>query len=102
MGIGDKTDPTTDFFDTHRAQCLARSAKIRSVPEATATVTDMDQAVALCDVAIANGRQRLDMPAVVTKMPALVTKYQALSAITRTAAEKEDAPIKAASEVATP
>lgn len=84
MGIGDQTDPTTDFFDTHRAQCVQYADKLRGVPGAESVVAKMDEAVALCDAAIANGRRRVDMSAVVAEMPAIVTRYEALPAKTKT------------------
>lgn len=97
MGIGDRSDPTTDFFDTHRAQCAGKAAKLRAagVSEGDATLVALDEAVAQCDAAIAGGRKRTDQAAVVAKMPAIVTKYAALSPATKTAvsdAEKAEAP----------
>lgn len=89
MGTGDRSDPTTDFFDTHRMQCASYAEKLRSLrtkgdaQDSGALIADMDQAVADCDVAIAKGRRRVDMPPVVTKMPAIVTKYVATSQKTK-------------------
>lgn len=83
MGDGDRTDPTTDFFDTHRAQCAKAARLLRSVPDAAALVSELDKAVAACDAAIAGGRLRADMPAVVSAMPVILTKYAATAAKTK-------------------
>lgn len=68
----------TDFFDTHRAQCVRYASKLRGVAGAESLVAKMDDAVAACDAAIAAGRRRVDMPAVVAEMPTIVTRYEAL------------------------
>lgn len=78
MGTGDKTDPTTTFFDDHREQCFERAAKLRAVAGAEVLVARMDAAVAACDVAIARGRLRTDMPRIVDDAPAIVSAYRAL------------------------
>jgi hypothetical protein len=84
MGIGDKTDPTTDFFDTHRAQCVEIAALLRGVTGADAILAKLDESIALCDTAIANGGQRADMPASVATLAAIVTRYTALPAKVQT------------------
>lgn len=83
MGTGDKTDPTTTFFDDHREQCIRYAAKLRGVVGAESLVAKMDAAVAASDVAIAKGRLRTDMPPIVAAMPAIVTDYKALPAKTK-------------------
>jgi hypothetical protein len=78
MGTGDRTDPTTDFFDTHRAQCVRYAEKLRQTADAAALVAKLDEAVALCAAAIARGRLRADMTSVVQGMQTIVTRYHAL------------------------
>lgn len=74
MGIGDRRDPTTDFFDTHRAQC----EEIVKHAEDAALVGEAQKAIAACDAAIARGRRRVDMPAVVAEMPTIRARYAAM------------------------
>lgn len=83
MGIDDPTDATTDFFDTHRAQCVDDAKHLRASPEAAALVAKLDEAVALCDAAIANGRRRVDQAAVIAAMPQMVTLYAGMSPKTK-------------------
>lgn len=88
MGTGDRSDPTTDFFDTHRAQCLTYAKKLRSVASGASGVVELvaklDEAVVECDAAIANGRSRTEQPPIVVKMPMIISKYDG------DAAESED------------
>lgn len=86
---------TTDFFDTHRAQCVYAASKLRAVPEAADLVDTLDASVALCDDAIAKGRLRKDMTAAVTKLQEGVAKYEAMPAQKKTdfqTARKADVP----------
>lgn len=78
MGTGDNSDPTTDFFDIHLAQLQVCSATMTGKLDAADFKSDSDASIALCQAAIANGRQRSDMPSVVALMPSIVTKYEAL------------------------
>ncbi len=79
MGTGDRTDPTTDFYDTHRAQCVAYANLLRFVPQAATVVARMDEAIALCDTALAGGRHRAAMSSSLTKMQEILSSYAALS-----------------------
>lgn len=72
------SDHTTDFFDIHLSQLATCSTAMAGKVDAATFKSDADASIVLCQQAIANGRQRADMPAVVALMPAIVVKYEAL------------------------
>lgn len=82
---------TTDFFDTHLAQCKRAADLLRAQADSKTFVDLVDGAVTACQAAIARGRRRSDMPAVVIKMPAIVAKYEALPAQRKAALAAKDA-----------
>lgn len=75
----------TDFFDLHRAQCGAYVTAASSVVGASAFVAALQNAIALCDAAIANGSLQADVPVVAATIPQIEVAYQALDGATRTA-----------------
>lgn len=83
MGTGDPSDPTTDFFTTHRAQCAYRATKLVGVPDAAALMAEMNASVTLCDAAIAGGRRRNAISAVLASLAQIKTLYEATTQTTK-------------------
>lgn len=85
MGIGDRTSSTTDFFATHKAQCVDYAAKLQGLSGADALITALNASASACDAPLAGSRRRTSMASVVDDMPALVSSFAALPRATRDA-----------------
>lgn len=90
-------DATTDFYQTHRRQCLRYSNKLKALGYSGPITVALDAAVAACDTAIANGSLRTDMAVALASLTDILAKYNSLSTLQKQAfctKLQEDAPAK--------
>ncbi len=79
MGTNDRTDPTTDFFDTTLSQVREISDACR-VDAAAAGIKSQCQTIdQMCRDAISRGRLRTDMPAVIAAMENMRITHRGLT-----------------------